>query len=149
MRRVLLLVLNPAFVATGALVLAGFGGAATATASVSASASASVSATSIVGTWSGHLTRPAGSHASPQHFVIVIAPGERRGTWRTSSTCAGTLRLKDISYGWHHYYRVAGAHPGCAAPGVDCLQRSGARMIDAFVPNAGGPDIDGTFRRIK
>jgi hypothetical protein len=107
------------------------------------------SAGSIVGTWSGHLTPPPGTHASPQRFMIVIDPGERRGTWRTSSTCAGTLRLKDISYGYHHYYRVAGAHPGCAAPGIDCLKRSGARMVDVFVPNAGGSDIDGTFRRVR
>ena len=106
-------------------------------------------ATSIVGTWSGHLTPPPGTHASRQRFMIVIDPGERRGTWRTSSTCAGTLRLKDISYGYHHYYRVAGAHPGCAAPGVDCLKRSGAQMVDVFVPNAGGRDIDGTFRRVS
>ena len=107
------------------------------------------SARSIVGTWSGHLTPPPGTHASPQRFMVVIDPGERRGTWRTSSTCAGTLRLKDISYGYHHYYRVAGAHPGCAAPGIDCLKRSGAQMVDVFVPNAGGQDIDGTFRRVS
>ncbi len=106
-------------------------------------------ATSIVGTWSGHLTLPPGTHASRQRFMIVIDPGERRGTWRTSSTCAGPLRLKDISSGYHHYYRVAGAHPGCAAPGIDCLKRSGARMVDVFVPNAGGSDIDGTFRRVR
>ena len=107
------------------------------------------SATSIVGTWSGHLTPPPRTHASRQRFIVVIDPGERRGAWRTSSTCAGTLRLKDISYGYHHYYRVAGAHPGCAAPGIDCLRRSGAQMVDVFVPNAGGRDIDGTFRRVS
>ena len=106
-------------------------------------------ATSIVGTWSGHLTPPPGTQASRQRFMVVIDPGERRGTWRTSSTCAGTLRLKDISYGYHHYYRVAGAHPGCAAPGIDCLKRSGAQMVDVFVSNAGGRDIDGTFRRVS
>ncbi len=107
------------------------------------------SARSIVGTWSGHLTPPPGSHASRQRFMVVIDPGERRGTWRTTSTCAGTLRLKDISYGYHHYYRVAGAHPACAAPGIDCLKRSGAQMVDVFVPNAGGQNIDGTFRRVS
>lgn len=106
-------------------------------------------ATSIVGTWSGHLRPPPGSHAARERFMVVIDAGERRGTWRTSSTCAGTLRLKDISFGYHHYYRVAGAHPGCAAPGVDCLKRSGAQMVDVFVPNAGGRNIDGTFRRVS
>jgi len=128
-------VLGTGLILAGALAISGFGGGA--------------SAKSIVGTWSGRLTPPAGSHASPQHFVFVVDPGERRGTWRTSSTCAGTLRLKDISYGYHHYYRVSGAHPGCAAPGVDCLKRSGAQMEDYFVPSAGGNDIPGTFRRIK
>jgi hypothetical protein len=107
------------------------------------------SARSIVGTWSGYLTPPPGSRASRQRFMVVIDPGERRGTWRTTSTCAGTLRLKDISYGYHHYYRVAGAHPGCAAPGIDCLKRSGAQLVDVFVPNAGGKNIDGTFRRVS
>ncbi len=106
-------------------------------------------ATSIVGTWSGYLTPPPGTHASRQRFMVVIDPRERRGTWRASSTCAGTLRLKDISSGYHHYYRVAGAHPGCAAPGIDCLKRSGAQMVDVFVPNARGRDIDGTFRRVS
>ena len=100
-----------------------------------------------------HLERPPHAAARDSRvtsaFMVVIDPGERRGTWRTSSTCAGTLRLKDISYGYHHYYRVAGAHPGCAAPGIDCLKRSGARMVDVFVPNAGGRDIDGTFRRVR
>lgn len=103
---------------------------------------------SMVGTWSGYLLPPRGTHAARQRFMVVIDPGERRGTWRTSSTCAGTLRLKDISNGYHHYYRVAGAHPGCVAPGIDCLKRSGAQMVDVFVPNAGGRDIDGTFRRV-
>lgn len=107
------------------------------------------SATSIVGTWSGHLTPPPGTHASRQRFMVMIARGERRGTWRTTSTCAGTLRLKDISYGYHHYYRVAGARDRCAALGIDCLKRSGAQMVDVFVPNAGGGDIDGAFRRVS
>ena len=123
--------------------------AAPARAVVSAGRVNATPATSIVGTWSGHLTLSPGSHASRERFIIVIDPRERRGTWRTSSTCAGTLGLKDISYGYHHYYRVAGAHPGCAAPGIDCLKRSGAQMVDVFVPSAGGRDIDGTFRRVS
>ena len=117
------------------------------------------SAGSIVGTWSGHLTPPPGSHASRQHFMVVIDPGERRGTWRTTSTCAGTLRLKDISYGYHHYYRVAGAHPGCAAPGIDCLKRSphiwstrSSRTLGdktSTARSAGSADADRTGSRLR
>ena len=114
-----------------------------------AAAAVGASATSNVGTWSGHLAPAPGSHESRQSFTVVIDRGERRGTWRTSSTCAGTLRLKDISSGYHHYYRVAGAHRGCAAPGIDCLERAGAHMVDVFVPNSGPGTRTGTFRRIK
>lgn len=90
---------------------------------------------------------PSGSRAPRQSFTFTIKPGERAGTWRVSARCGGTLRLKDISYGYHHYYRL-GARAGCAPPGVDCLQRAGGKMLDVFVPGAGGGDFTGTFRRI-
>jgi hypothetical protein len=134
MRRAFLLLLPAGLLAAGGIAVA--------------SSVASASGTSIVGTWSGQLGPSSGGHAARQHFTFVVDQGERRGTWRVSSTCAGTLRLKDISGGYHHYYRVLGAHPGCAAPGIDCLKRSGAQMVDVFVPNAGGADSTGTFRRI-
>jgi phage gp37-like protein len=105
------------------------------------------SARSIVGTWSGHITRFPGSGASRQRFAIVVARGERAGTWRIGLRCAGTLRLKDISNGYHHYYRVAGANAGCAALGVDCLKRVGAQMVDVFVPHS-GPDDSVNLRRV-
>jgi len=94
-------------------------------------------ARSIVGTWRGYITPFPGSGASRQRFVIVVARGERAGRWRIGSRCAGTLRLKDISSGYHHYYRVAGANPGCTALGVDCLKRDGAQMFDWFDADSG------------
>jgi hypothetical protein len=106
------------------------------------------SARSIVGAWSGHIRPFPGSGASRRRFMIVVARGERRGTWRIGLRCAGTLRLKDISSGYHHYYRVAGANAGCAALGVDCLKRVGAQMIDVFVPDS-GPDDSINLRRVR
>lgn len=133
MRRLVLSVVTAALLAAGALAVAGPAGAA--------------APTSIVGTWSGQLTSSSGGLASARRFTFVVYPGERRGTWQTSSTCAGTLRLKNISDGYHHFYRVAGAHRGCVAPGVDCLRRDGARMDDEFTSNSGKADASGTFRR--
>ena len=105
-------------------------------------------ARSIVGTWRGYIRRFPGSGASRRRFVIAVARGERRGTWRVGLRCAGTLRLKDISGGYHHYYRVAGANAGCAALGVDCLKRVGAQMVDEFVPDS-GPDDSINLRRFR
>lgn len=95
------------------------------------------SARSIVGTWRGDITPSPATGASPQRFTIVVARGERSGWWRIGLRCTGTLRLKDISAGYHHYYRVAGTNPKCATLGVDCLKRDGAQMFDWFVPEAG------------
>jgi hypothetical protein len=106
------------------------------------------STSSIVGTWSGYITPFPGSSASRQRFTIVVARGERAGTWKIGSRCGGTLRLQDISYGYHHYYRLAGANAGCAAVGVDCLKRVGAQMVDAFVPNS-GPEDSINLRRVR
>jgi hypothetical protein len=72
--------------------------------------------------------------------MIVVARGEPEGTWRIGLRCAGTLRLKDISGGYHHYYRVAGANAGCAALGIDCLERAGSQIVDVFVPDSGADD---------
>ncbi len=105
-------------------------------------------ARSIVGAWNGNITPFPGSGASRQRFTIVVARGERGGTWRIGRRCAGTLRLKDISSGYHHYYRVARANAGCAALGVDCLKRVGANMVDVFVPTSGPDDIV-NLRRVR
>lgn len=102
--------------------------------------------TSIVGTWSGPVSSP-GSQGSSQRFVIVVDRGEQAGTWQIGRGCAGTLRLKNISDGFHHYYRVARANAGCAQPGIDCLERSGNQMVDVFMPNS-GKDVPYTLRRV-
>ena len=105
-------------------------------------------ATSIVGTWSGYVTPSPGSHASRQRFTVVVDRGERAGTWRIGTRCAGTLRLKNISDGYHHFYRRAGAIAGCAPLGIDCLRRAGAQMEDEFRSNSvPGEDID--LRRVS
>ena len=135
MRRIGLSALIAGVAAVGALVLAG--------------ASEAAPATSIVGTWSGYLTPAAGSHVSRQRLTVVVGRGERAGTWRISARCAGTLRLDNISNGFHHYYRVAGAHPGCAPLGVDCLKRDGSRIVDWFVSNSGTANSNGAFRRLS
>lgn len=135
MRRICVSMLIAGVAAGGALVLA--------------SASEAAPATSIVGTWSGYLMPAAGSHASRQRLTVVVARGERAGTWRINARCAGTLRLDNISNGFHHYYRVAGAHPGCAPLGVDCLKRDGSRIVDWFVSNSGTADSNGAFRRLS
>jgi hypothetical protein len=80
---------------------------------------------------------------------MVVFRGERTGTWRLNARCAGTLRLKDISNGYHHYYRVPGSNRGCVALGVDCLEREGAHMVDVFVSTSGAADTTGQFRRVR
>ena len=102
--------------------------------------------TSIVGTWSGMVSSPR-SQGSSQRFVIVVDRGEQAGTWQIGQGCAGTLRLKNISDGFHHYYRVGTANAGCAPPGIDCLERSGSQMEDVFMPNS-GKDVPYMLRRV-
>jgi hypothetical protein len=102
--------------------------------------------TALAGTWSG-LMPSTGGQGSSQRFMIVVDRGEQAGTWQIGSSCAGTLRLKNISNGFHHYYRVPGANAKCAPPGVDCLERSGKQMTDVFMPNS-GKDVPYTFSRV-
>ena len=135
MRRIGLSVLVACVAAGGALVLAG--------------ATEAAPATSIVGKWSGYLIPATGSHTSRQRLTVVVNRGERAGTWRINARCAGSLRLDNISNGFHHYYRVAGAHPGCAPLGVDCLKRDGSRIVDWFVSNSGTANGNGAFRRLS
>jgi hypothetical protein len=111
--------------------------------------SVSAAPVSIVGSWSGHLAPSRGSHAARRGFTFVVYRGERAGRWRSGPRCAGTLRLKDISNGYHHYYRVVGRHPGCVPAGIDCLKRAGAQMVDVFVSNSGEADSSGQFRRAR
>jgi hypothetical protein len=101
----------------------------------------------IVGTWSGDLTPSKGSDAASQPFVAWVNRSETAGWWRTGPRCGGTLRLKDISDGFHHYYRLGG-DAGCAPPGIDCFKRDGARMMDVFVSSSGKENSTGDFRRV-
>jgi hypothetical protein len=102
----------------------------------------------IVGTWSGDLMASPGNPAPPQPFFAVVDASQRTGSWRTGPHCAGTLRLKDISHGFRHYYRVMGANPGCAPAGIDCFKRDGPRMEDVFVSSSARANSVGEFRRV-
>lgn len=106
-------------------------------------ASAGASSVSLVGSWKGYLNA-SGKRVS---FSVTVRRGERSGTWKLGTDCAGTLKLKDISDGYHHYYRVAGRNAGCSVPGVDCVKRAGSGLFDWFVPNAGGNGDTGTLHR--
>jgi hypothetical protein len=123
--------------ATGVIVLTG---------SADATSSAkSASANSLVGKWKGYLT----TTGERVPFQVSVSKNEKTGTWRMSPTCAGTLRLKDISGGYHHYYRVAGQNRGCAPAGIDCLKRVGSGMLDWFNESTGNISFDGTLRRVS
>ena len=108
-----------------------------------AAASAGASSVSLVGSWKGYLTT-SGKRVS---FSVTVRRGERSGTWKLGTGCSGALKLKDISDGYHHYYRVAGKNAGCSVPGVDCVKRAGSGLFDWFVPNAGGNGDTGTLHR--
>jgi hypothetical protein len=133
MRFVVAGIVVTAFLAAGAIVLTGL-----------ASASAGGS---LVGKWKGYLTGYSGQRISLQ---VTVNHNERAGTWRTGPTCSGTLRLKNISDGYHHYYRVAGKNAGCAPVGIDCLKRLGSGLYDTFSPSSNWNISDnGTLRRVK
>lgn len=107
-------------------------------------ARSSSSASSLVGKWKGHL---GASGKRTLSFQVSINSNQRSGTWRISSSCSGTLRLDDISDGYHHYYREYGKDRGCGPPGVDCLRRTGAGVVDWFSNPQGIVSYDGTLRR--
>lgn len=102
----------------------------------------------LVGTWSGSLIPASGSHAARRQITVTVNPGERTGSWRIGASCSGKLRLQSISWGYHHFYRLAGANRGCAPTGIDCLKRAGSRLVDEFTSNSGAADADGSFRRL-
>jgi hypothetical protein len=112
---------------------------------VLAGSASAASGSSIVGKWKGYLTTP----GQRMPFQVSVSRNERSGTWRVSQTCSGTLRLKDISGGYHHYYRVSGKDRGCAPAGIDCLKREGSGMLDWFNESTGDVSFDGTLRRLK
>ncbi len=91
-------------------------------------------ATQITGTWTGKID---GSAAPSEQLTIKVKSGERKGTWSVSASCHGTLVLKDISKGFHHFNRIAATGASCSGGsggGVDCLKRDGSRVLDEYAP---------------
>jgi hypothetical protein len=131
-------VLRLRLAAIAALVTIGIAGGAVL---LTGSASASASSTSLVGKWKGSLE----SSGYKVRFQVSVNRNQKSGTWRLTSTCGGTLKLKDISDGYHHYYRLGGR--GCSAAGVDCLKRAGSGVLDWFDENTGNISYVGTLRR--
>jgi hypothetical protein len=91
----------------------------------------------ITGKWTGAIE---GSGGQPQQITVDVSTGERKGTWSLSASCHGTLALKNISNGFHHYNRIAAAGATCSGAngsGVDCLKREGSKVLDEYVPAEG------------
>ena len=111
---------------------------------------AAAGSTSITGTWSGTMrSAGSGSHARVHHLTVTINRRETAGTWVIGPKCRGTLRLKDISNGYHHYTEIAAPGTSCRGGGVDCLERVGAVVQDVFVSRPGTSlDSDGTLHRV-
>ena len=78
-----------------------------------------------------------GSAAPSEQLTVKVRSGERKGTWSVSASCHGTLVLKDISKGFHHFNRIAATGATCSGGsggGVDCLKRDGSRVLDEYAP---------------
>ncbi len=88
----------------------------------------------ITGTWTGKIH---GSAASSERLTVEVKSGERKGTWSVSASCHGTLVLKNISGGFHHFNRIKATGATCSGrsgSGVDCLKRVGSRVLDEYAP---------------
>jgi hypothetical protein len=88
---------------------------------------------SIVGRWSGVMRPVTGSFTRPHRLTVTVNRGETAGTWRISADCRGTLVLKDISSGMHHYTEIPAAGTVCRGGGVDCLERVASHVYDIFI----------------
>jgi len=89
--------------------------------------------TKIVGTWTGTIE----GDGAPEHLTVTVNKKERTGTWSVSSSCYGTLALKNISEGFHHFNRIAATGATCSGGsggGVDCLKRDGSLLYDEYQP---------------
>ena len=103
----------------------------------------------LTGTWSGFMRQGSGSTAPRHHLRLVVNASERGGSWRISARCLGSLRLKNISNGYHHYIEVLAPGATCRGGGIDCLKRVGAGLYDTFQSPPGTKyDNDGTLRRV-
>ena len=111
---------------------------------------ATAGTTRIVGRWTGIMKPNTRSHARAHRLTVVVYSGERAGTWSVNARCRGTLRLHDISNGYHHYTEIAAAGTSCAGGGVDCLKRVGAQVVDEFVSRPGtDQNTTGTLRAAR
>lgn len=99
-----------------------------------AAAQASSSAGPLTGSWSGSIKRGPYGRGHPQHLLIAVDASERGGSWEVSATCRGSLRLKDVSNGYHHYIEELSRGATCLGGGIDCLRRVGAHVEDLFQP---------------
>ncbi len=112
-------------------------------------ASASSSSASLRGSWSGSIVRAPGGKGSPKRLRLVIKASQRGGSWSVSARCRGSLKLKDISNGYHHYIEQLAPRATCLGGGIDCLKRVGADVYDEFQPQ---PRVTyfkaGTFKRV-
>jgi len=98
-------------------------------------AGANAAATRITGKWSGTV---AGGAAPTEQLTVAVKAGESKGTWSVSASCHGTLVLKNISEGFHHFNRIAATGTTCSGgsgSGVDCLKRNGSRVLDEYAPS--------------
>lgn len=86
--------------------------------------------TKISGTWAGTI-----QGSSSQKLTVEVNNGERKGTWSVSASCHGTLSLKNISNGFHHFNRVVASGATCDDAGVDCLKRDGSQLLDEYQSN--------------
>jgi hypothetical protein len=96
------------------------------------------------GTWKGYLQ----TTNERTSFQVTVNRNMKSGTWRTSASCSGPLRLDNISDGYHHYYRVVTRKDaGCAPAGIDCLKRQGGRVLDWFDESHSDISYVGNLRR--
>lgn len=116
-----------------------YAGVSTSYGGVAVPASSSSSAR-VSGTWKGTMTPSTGSHAK-RHFVTVSDnSAERAGTFYLSATCQGTLKLKDISNGFHHFTEIPAKGSSCRGGAEDCLKRVGHQVLDVYVSPPGRKD---------
>ncbi len=107
--------------------------------SVSSKSSSGASAR-VSGTWKGTMTPSTGSHAKRHYVTVSDNSAEKSGTFYLSATCQGTLKLKDISNGFHHFTEIPAKGSSCRGGAEDCLKRVGGQVLDVYVSPPGLKD---------
>ena len=117
-------------------------------ATVAGASSAHKSASlSVAGTWKGTVN---GGAAPSERLTVKVNSAQTKGTWSVSASCHGTLVLKNISEGFHHFNRIEATGATCSGEsgsGVDCLKREGSRLLDEYQPTGNPSWITGTLAR--